>query len=98
MVNGHKLHKDDRLNINPKNFVQTFRESIEKWLCKRSMAKVGLTEHGDISMENDTSPPDKETIIKDLMEGSNYTREQAEVAAAIELGKTDGDVIELDDK
>ena len=50
-------------------------------------------------MENDTSPkPDKETIIKDLMDGSNYTRAQAEIAAAIELGEVEGDVIELDDK
>jgi len=38
----------------------------------------------------------KEQIIKDLMEGSNFTRPQAEVAAAIEVGEIDGDVIEID--
>ncbi|MCW8830557.1 MAG: hypothetical protein OQK32_03445 [Gammaproteobacteria bacterium] len=42
--------------------------------------------------------PDKEKIIEDLMKGSNYSREQAEVAAAIELGETDGDLVELEDE
>ncbi len=92
------IPKGGGLKIDAKAFVQIFRKQIEKSLLELGMKKAGLTENGAPSMEDNTPKPDKETIIKDLMEGSNYTRQQAEVAAAIELGETNGDIIELDNK
>lgn len=39
-------------------------------------------------------PVRREKIIRDFMEAYGYTRQEAEDAAAIELGESPGDVIE----
>lgn len=82
---------DEEIKINAKLFVELFRDDIEKGLKELRMEQSSNNSKPAKSKNSDK----KEKIIQDLMDGSNMTRPQAEVAAAIELGETDGDVIEL---
>ena len=86
---------DQEITLNAKAFVEIFRGDLEKWLEERQMNNSSNTQSATKSKSKNRDR--KEKIIQDLMDGSNMTRSQAEVAAAIELGETNGDVIELDD-
>ena len=91
---------DQEITLNAKAFVEIFRGDLEKWLEERQMSNSSNTQSPTKSKSKNSDK--KQTIIQDLMDGSNMTRTEAEVAAevaaAIELGETDGDLIKLDDK
>ena len=48
-----------------------------------------------VIMKQEHKEKRRQQIIEDLMKGSNFTRMEAEVAAAIELGEITGDIIDI---
>lgn len=88
---------DQEVLLNPEEVVEIFRTDLEKWLYGRAKQSSGSSKPIKRASSKEERNDKKEKIIQDLMEFSNMTRPQAEVAAAIELGETDGDCIELEE-